>query len=246
MKTRTTLTGTLLVVAAVTAATALATPLAVVGATPADGSSGHAEQLPQQQGDETTTAEQQQGNETTVENLEIRELRLVNVTVPTASADRIVTPNHTLTDVSTNGAVVDGTLRNVTLENVTVRNESLATALGVSEGGENASVGDVTLENRTIERAVLGSVGVDNVSDVTVRNTTSETSYARVETAVPDIEVGTAIVQNASNVTLTVIGVETAPETGPAPETEADPALETETEPGTETEPATETENGTA
>lgn len=197
-------TSTVLVAATVVLATALAVPLSASGASPGERSLDSVEDRPQEQGNETVI----------VETITVQQLRLSNVTVSTSSADRIELPDDTLTNASTDRVVVNGTFQNVTFSNVTIRNESLATALGVSQDGENTSVDTVTLEDRTINRAVLGSVTVDNVSDnVTVRNRTSQTSYSQVMTDVPDIEVETVTVGNATNVTLTTLEAETGTRT---------------------------------
>lgn len=203
MRTRKEVASAVLVATGVMLVTAFAVPAVATGMAPVERPTDSVEDR------------DQQDNETvTVESITIQQLQLENVTVLTASADRVVTPNETLTNVSTNEVVVNATFRNVTLENVTIRNESLADALGVTQDGANETVDNVTLTDREIERAVLRTVAMDNVSgDVTVRNRTTETSYARVQTTVPDIEIGTAVVDEASDVTLQVVEVETSPET---------------------------------
>lgn len=179
-------------------------------------------------------------NATTQVNVTLETVKLQNVTITDVTVDHVhITGNVTAGDrvvlETGNDAetvenitaqrleVTNATLENVSFSNLTLRNESLATALLGTQpaNGDELTVSNATLENRTIDGLVIehGTLGDATIDDLQVQNADAmgtEAEGMRQGNAAMDIfsaSVEDAAFGNISAVEFSAGNETTAPET---------------------------------
>lgn len=186
------------------------------------------------QGQETTTV--QNATEDTT-RLEVQTVQLQNVTARNVSVARLQLPNGSIvTNVTAAKVTMTGRLEGVTLRNTTINNETLAEAIGQTNG----SVNTITLENEEISGIVIENLTVAETSsfnlsqatevNITMRNFQSEPSSNVSALGPAALEIGDAHVESATAESFRVINLSLGAEADPVGTTTAE-AEETTTEP---------------